>query len=124
MRIRAARDYGHDSRHAKFGTFLNRPLHAVELEYGEQQRNVCNRNRRYFFAQFELNPTGGNGYDAPPPQGHSCRDIEFLTDTRPQHSNQMICVIARKRGAVARDFVGDPSASGHFSRGNGTRDFA
>jgi len=37
---------------------------------------------------------------------------------------QMICVIARKRGAVARDFVGDPSASGHFSRGNGTRDFA
>ena len=47
MRIRAPRDYRHNPRDAEFGALLDRPLHTVELEDGENESDLGQaRSRR------------------------------------------------------------------------------
>ena len=113
MRIRAAGDERHDSRCAKLRAFLDRPLHAVELEDGKEKSDGRSFGCGHIFPQVELNPALLNGDDASPPYARACGDVEFLAHASAKHTYKMLRVFARESGFVPRDFIGNPSAAGH-----------
>ena len=67
----------------------------------------------HFFAQFEFDSAVLDGHDASAADDGAGRNIEFLAHAGAQNADQMIGVLAGEGGAVARDFIGDPSAAGH-----------
>ena len=78
VRVGAAGDHGHDSRNSQLRAFLDRPLHAVELEDGEQERDVGTASGRNFFAEFKLDPAILDAHDASAADCATGGDIEFL----------------------------------------------
>ena len=113
MRIRPLGDQRHHARDAQLRGLLDRPLHAVELEDRQQQRDVGERGCRQFLAEFKLDFLRRDGNDAAAPHPPLGRDIEFLADARPQNAGEVLGLGADQRSAAARDFVGDPAAARH-----------
>ena len=76
VRIGTASDYRDNSRDSQLGAFLDGPLHAVELENGEQQGDVRGLRCGHFFAQFEFDSALFNGDDMTAPHHRPGGDIE------------------------------------------------
>ena len=117
VRIGAASNDRDNAGDTQFGAFLDRPLHAIEFEDGEQQRDVGDGGCGNFFPQFELDSALLDSHDASMADYGAGGDIEFLTDAGSQDADEMIGVFVGEGGMVARDFIGDPSAAGHGDRG-------
>ena len=86
------------------------------LKMASSKSEIEWRSRGHFFAKFELDPAVRDGYDASAADHGVGGDIEFLANAGAQNADQVIGVVAGEGGAVARDFVGDPSAAGHEAK--------
>ena len=120
MGIGATRDQRNNSCNAEFSAFFNRPFHTIELEDGEDEREVRESRDRHFLAKCELDSALLDFCDASAAHDGTGSNIEFLSNSGAENASQMVGVFAGKSGAVVREFVGDPSASGHSSRVIGT----
>src|ERR1019366_10027824 len=113
MLFRAPRNYGNDRGDVQFRALLDRPLHAIEFEDGQQQGDGHGLAGRDFFAQGELHALvlyAGNG--GPADLLAAC-DLELLADARAQGTRQMRGVRAGQGSTIAGELVGNPAASGH-----------
>ncbi len=113
MRVRATRDDRNDPGRAELGTFLDGPLETIELEDGEDHRDLKLTGGFHFFRQFELDSIVANADDARSTQDSAGGHIELLPDTCAQDTRQVRRVLAGKCGAVGIEFVGNPAAAGH-----------
>ena len=113
MCVRAARDHGHDSRDAQLSAFLDRPFHAIKFENGKEQRKVGGRGGSDFLSEFEIDSAFPDAHDSTATDDGALGNVEFLPHASAQDANEVIRMLAGKRGAIPRNFVGDPSAAGH-----------
>src|SRR5208282_6800210 len=121
MSIRPPGDDGDDASDTDLRTLLDRPLHAVELENGEGQRNL--RNGRWLGpsrmvwlpAERELNPVVRNRSDRSAANFVPGRDVELLPDFSAQHTSKMSGMFAHQSSGVSSNLVGDPAAERHES---------
>src|SRR5258708_22441354 len=113
MSIGAAGDDGDHASATEIGTFLDRPLHAVELENGEKQSYLDFGGRGNYFVQIKVHAVVGDGDDSSAANSFPGGDVKFLPETGAQDSDQMIRVVASEGRVVARDFVGYPAAARH-----------
>jgi hypothetical protein len=113
MSFSAPRNQGNNLRDPQFGALLDRPFHAIELEDGQQQRDIGGRRGLYLFPKFEFDAPFrelGNTATSHHPRSHN---VEFLSHPGPQNANEVIGVIAGQKGVIIGNFVGNPSAAGH-----------
>ena len=68
---------------------------------------------RDFLAKHELHPLLRDTGHGCAPHYLAARHFKLLPHARPQRARQMCRVIASQRGAVIRNFIGNPAASGH-----------
>jgi hypothetical protein len=115
MYVRALGNHGHDLGNTEFRAFLDGPLHPVKLKNSKGQCNFRGRGGRHLFAKFKLNPTFRYGSDSALSHREPGRDIKFLPHASAEHTCQMLGVVSDEDGAIARYFVGDPSAASHES---------
>jgi hypothetical protein len=115
MYVRALGDHGHNVGNTEFRAFLDGPLHPVKLKNGKGQCNFRGRGGRHLFAKFKLNPTFRYRSDSALSHRAPGRDIKFLPHASAEHTCQMFGVVSGEDRAIARYFVGDPSAASHES---------
>ena len=80
MRIRTARDHRHNPRDAQLRALFDRPLHAVELEDGENQGDLGQAGCGDFFAQFEFDAVVC--YRSDSSAAHGLRRWQYRTPVR------------------------------------------
>jgi hypothetical protein len=114
VRISSPGDDGDNSSHSELRAFFNRPLHAVELEDRQQQHESdCSRFCRNLCAEFEIDKAICQRDDYASADDPVGDDIELLPDPGAQDANQVVGVSACERSPIARDLIGDPSATRH-----------
>jgi len=115
MYVGALGNHGHNVGNAEFRAFLDGPLHPVKLENSKGQCNFRGGGGRHLFAKFKLNPSFRYGSDSALSHREPGRDIKFLPHASAEHTCQMFGVVSGEDRAIARYFVGDPSAASHES---------
>src|SRR5450755_3958417 len=124
MRVRSPGDDGKNSSDPNFRALLDRPLQAVELENGEDQRDLrsaglaLSSRLRCFRVEREFDPIMGNRRDRSATNVFSGCDVKLLPNLRPQHASEMRGMLTNQNSGVSVNFVGDPAASCH---GTGVR---
>src|ERR1700674_5406946 len=118
MSIRPPGDYRDDASDPDFRAFLDRPIHAVEFEDGQRQRDL--RGGRPYSkvllrAKRELNAIIGDRSDCPTANFFAGCDVKLLPDLGTQDPRKMRSVLAHQRGGVSLYFVGHPAAACHGS---------
>src|ERR1019366_354015 len=113
MLFSAPRNHGDDRGDVQFRALLDRPLHAIEFEDGEQQGDGNSLAGRDFFTQGELHSLVLHAGNGGPPDLLAASDFELLADARAQGARQVCGVRAGQGGAIAGELVGNPAASGH-----------
>src|SRR3954468_13416603 len=103
MRLAAAGDHRNDGSYPKFDGFLNRPLHAIKLEDGEQQSDLpmmgsCSINS---LVQNKFHTIEAYARKLAAAHASISRYIELLTDLSPKNSCKVSSPLANKRGAIA-----------------------
>src|SRR5271165_3413540 len=114
MLVGSPRDHRDDPSYTQFRAFLDRPLHAIELEDGQQQCDVDWRCGGNCFPELKLHAGVCNSHNAPAANHRPCGDIEFLADAGTQDADEVIGMVPGEGGLIATDFVGDPSAACHW----------
>jgi hypothetical protein len=71
------------------------------------------RCRRDFFPELEINQAVCERDDYASADHSVGNDIELLPDPCAQDANQVVGVSTSEGSSVARDLIGDPSATGH-----------
>jgi hypothetical protein len=119
MSIAPAGNYGNDAIDADLGTFLNCPLHAIELEDSEDERDF--RGGRRLGASVgvrvkrELNPLMRNECDGTAANFFSRCDVELLPNLGAQNASKMSRMFAHQSSRVSGNLVGNPAAARHGS---------
>jgi hypothetical protein len=107
------RDHGNDPGGTEFRAFFDRPLHAIEFEDGDGQREICNCCLENGFAKLKFHPAVLDG-DNPRVVGTAMgNNIEFLIKLGAKNARQMIGVRTGQSGMVTGNFVGNPAAACH-----------
>src|ERR1700753_2840041 len=113
MLLSSASSHGNESLRSQLGSFLDDPLHAVELEDREQECHWKGRLSFHFSEQRELHRISTDSrYDSAPyatPRHH----VTFHAGLRTQHSNQVLCLFALERSAAVVPIIGNPPSSRH-----------
>src|SRR5580658_3836438 len=120
MRVAPAGDDGNNASDSNLRALLDRPLHAVELEDSQRQRDRGSGPRLgpvmvLLLAERELNPIVGDRGNGSAPNFIPGCDVELLPDFSAQHAAKMSRMFAHQSSSVSGDFVGDPAAACHES---------
>ncbi len=118
MLLGAARDDRDDSCDVQLGTFFDCPLHAIELEDGQQQSDRHSVVGGDFFAERELHTIIADAGYGRAAHLIAASYFELLADPRAQGSCQMGGVLAGEGGAVGGELVGNPATAGHRVKSN------
>ena len=113
MRIRPMSDQRHEARHAEFRALLDSPLHAIEFENSEGQRDLKLSASSNLFAEVKFDTMIVDSRDTAATNSVSDGDIEVLADLRTEYAYQVVGMSAGERGAVSRKLVGNPAAARH-----------
>jgi hypothetical protein len=73
------------------------------------------RFHRDFFPKLEIDKAICQRDDYASADHSVGHDIELLSDACAEHANQVVGVCPGEGSSVARDLIGDPSATGHAS---------
>src|SRR5262249_7490273 len=113
MRFGPAGNDRNDSCHAEFYALFDRPFHAVKFEDREKQGQIQNPSSIEHVSEFKFHPFGRYIDDAALAHTGDGRNIELLSELGSKDFDQMSCVRADQRSAVAGDLIGDPAAARH-----------
>src|SRR5208282_2367658 len=121
MSVAPARNYRNDASDPDLRALLDRPLHAVELEDGESQRDLRSVKRLglgpapmvWLRVERKLDAIIGDRGDGSAANFFSSCDVELLPDFGAQHAGKMRGMFAHQRSGVSGNFVGDPAAACH-----------
>src|SRR5258708_16586337 len=118
MRIAPARNHRDDPTDPDLRALLDCPLHAVELEDGERQRDLRGgrpQPKVLLRAKRELNAIIGDGSDCPAANLFTGCNLKLLPDLGAQDASKVRSVLAHQGGSVSGYFVSDPAAACHES---------
>jgi len=98
---------GNDAGYADLGALLDRPLHTIELEDGEGQRDLRRAAQRCelsltvcLYAKRELHAiVGDRGYSSAANCRRGC-NVELLPDFGAEHASKMSGMLADQRGGI------------------------
>jgi hypothetical protein len=93
---------------------LNRPLHAIEFEDSQRQRNFRKRLNLKQTAQRKLNAPIRNRSNGPSADFSPGGNLELLPDLRPQHAYEMTCMLAHQSGSITKNLVSNPPSACHW----------
>src|SRR5271168_3092981 len=99
MEFGTPRNQRHNPRDAEFGALFNRPLHAIELEHGENQRDLGQDRTGNLFAQLKIDAIVAYRCDSSATDHFAGGNVEILSDARSEHTHEMIGMLANYRGA-------------------------
>ncbi len=116
MSIRPLRNHRNNPRHSNLRTLLNRPLHAIKLEDGENKsklnRNPLGRNSRSdLVPKRKFHPLIRHRSNFPEPHRIAVGNIKFLPNPCPQNAAQVQGMLAGQSGNISMNFVGNPAAA-------------
>ena len=111
MLIGAARDHRHEPRDAELRAFFDRPLHAVELEYGKKQGDLGHIEPRNSSPSSNSTRPSLNQCNSSAANGRDRWRYRTLANASAQHADQMIRMGAEQGRVISGDFVGNPAAA-------------
>jgi hypothetical protein len=116
MSVRPPGDYRDDASDPDFRAFLDRPLHAVEFEDGEHQRDLRGGRplRKVLLrAKRKLNAIIRDRSDCPAANFFAGRNVKLLPDLSAQDAGKVRGVLAHQSSCVSSYLVGHPAAACH-----------
>jgi hypothetical protein len=112
VRVSSPRNQRNYLSDPNLSALLNRPLHAIELEDGENQSQLRRRASRHLFSKRELYALIRDRRNSAAPHSLPDSDIEFLSDLRPQNAGEVNSVLAGQCSGVSMNFIGNPASAG------------
>ncbi len=90
MGLGTLRRHWNDSAHPQLHTLLNGPLHAIELEDGENEGQAKRGRGRNDIAELKLDSVAGDAYDTAAADVFPSRDVEFLPNPSAKHLREVL----------------------------------
>src|SRR5258706_12623481 len=118
MRISPPGNHRDDPTDPDLRALLDCPLHAVELEDGERQRDLRGgrpQPKVLLRAKRELNAIIGDRSDCPAANFVPSCNIELLPNLSAQNASKVRSMLAHQSGSVSGYFVSNPAAACHES---------
>src|SRR5258708_4706032 len=113
MFFRPLRNDRDDAAAAELHGFLNGPLHAIEFEDAEKQRDGKRWCGLEFLEEGEVDAVAVDGCDAGEPRAAAGDHVKFHAWLGAQHAAEMLRLIAMQCGSGVVPGICDPAAARH-----------